>query len=312
MFRRAVRCAEGGSANPAENRLTEITAAVLERHTRLARRFTAALVAQEAGDARAAAPRATCASRLAGLNQGFEQVTHQPPRPWSYPYPEQLPIAPTFEEQADLLAGWVLERLDALTAHPPDRESVRSAGVLGLDAPMRPSRASAETHERRFALKTAMKEGLLGYRVAVMVDAERIRRNVTDILVRLNAGGETGLADRLIHSEFMNQEAVEERKHGSAGAAATSEWLRSCFGDVSYEVHHVLVDRDLAAAYVTIRGTHEGGLPPGAPATNKPFAVKHVHMFRFSDDGRALEHWAVRDDLGLAMQAGLLPAPSSS
>jgi hypothetical protein len=38
--------------------------------------------------------------------------------------------------------------------------------------------------------------------------------------------------------------------------------------------------------------------------------VKHVHLIRCADDGRAVEHWAVRDDLGLAMQAGLLPAPS--
>jgi hypothetical protein len=28
---------------------------------------------------------------------------------------------------------------------------------------------------------------------------------------------------------------------------------------------------------------------------------------RFADDGRALQHWAVRADLGLAIQAGLLP-----
>ena len=42
---------------------------------------------------------------------------------------------------------------------------------------------------------------------------------------------------------------------------------------------------------------------------HEPFAVKHVHLIRFADDARALEHWAVRDDLGLAMQAGLLPAP---
>jgi hypothetical protein len=51
MFRRAVRFAESGSANPAENRLTEITAAVLERHSSLARAFTAALLAQAAGAA---------------------------------------------------------------------------------------------------------------------------------------------------------------------------------------------------------------------------------------------------------------------
>lgn len=55
MFRRAVRFAESGSANPAENRLTEITAAVLEPHPPLARGFTAALLAQAARGARPAA-----------------------------------------------------------------------------------------------------------------------------------------------------------------------------------------------------------------------------------------------------------------
>jgi hypothetical protein len=43
-------------------------------------------------------------------------------------------------------------------------------------------------------------------------------------------------------------------------------------------------------------------------ATHKPFSVKQVHLIRFADAGRALEHWAVHDDLGLAIQAGL-PAP---
>jgi hypothetical protein len=58
-------------------------------------------------------------------------------------------------------------------------------------------------------------------------------------------------------------------------------------------------------------GTHEGGLPPGLPATHKPFAVKHVHLIRFAQDGRAVEHTAVRDDLGMVMQLGLLPRPAS-
>ena len=56
-------------------------------------------------------------------------------------------------------------------------------------------------------------------------------------------------------------------------------------------------------------GTHEGGLPPGLPATHKQFAVKHVHLIRFAEDGRAVEHSAVRDDLGMVMQLGLLPPP---
>lgn len=61
----------------------------------------------------------------ARLNQGFERVTHELPRLWSYRYPEQLLIASTFEEQADLLGDWVLERFDALTANPPSLDSSR-------------------------------------------------------------------------------------------------------------------------------------------------------------------------------------------
>ena len=140
-----------------------------------------------------------------------------------------------------------------------------------------------------------------------MPDAETLRQNATDMIVRLLAGGEDELAAKLIHPDFVNHEAAPERREGPAGVVATGAWLRSCFGALSYEIDHVLVDGDMAAAFVTMSGTHEGGLPPGAPATHKPFAVKHVHLLRFADDGGALEHWAIRDDLGLAMQAGLLP-----
>lgn len=112
--------------------------------------------------------------------------------------------------------------------------------------------------------------------------------------------------DRLIHPEYVNHEASAERRGGPDGVVATSEWLRSCFGALAYEIHHILVDGDMTAAYVTMSGTHEGGLPPGAPATHKPFAVKQVHLIRFAADGRAVEHSAVRDDLGMIVQIGLL------
>jgi predicted ester cyclase len=142
-----------------------------------------------------------------------------------------------------------------------------------------------------------------------MADAETIRRTIRDAFGPFMSGGKPELAEQLYHPDYVNHEADPERSSGPAGAAATAEWLRSCFGEVFYEVERIIVEGDMAAVYVTMSGTHEGGLPPGVPATHKPFSVKHVHLIRFADDGRALEHWAVRDDLGLAMQAGLLPPP---
>ena len=145
-----------------------------------------------------------------------------------------------------------------------------------------------------------------------MADAATLRSVVESMMTRLLAGGETELAEQLVHPDFVNNEADPERRNGPSGAAATSEWLRSCFGDLRYDIHRIFVDGDMAAAYVTMHGTHEGGLPPGVPATHKPFAVKHVHLFRFADDGRVVEHSAVRDDLGMIMQLGLLPPPAAS
>src|SRR4051795_4492453 len=140
-----------------------------------------------------------------------------------------------------------------------------------------------------------------------MADAATLRRVVELLMTRVLAGGETELAEQLVHPEFVNYEATPERRDGPSGAAATSEWLRSCFGNLRYDIHRIFVDGDMAAAHVTMHGTHEGGLPPGVPATHKPFAVEHVHLFRFAGDGRVIEHSSVRDDLGMIMQLGLLP-----
>jgi predicted ester cyclase len=139
-----------------------------------------------------------------------------------------------------------------------------------------------------------------------LTDKAARRQSIEDVLVRVIAGGETPLAATLMHPDFINHEADPEPSHGPEGFARTSAWLRSCFGTISWDFHHVVVDGDMAAAHVTMHGTHEGGLPPGAPPTHKPFAIRHIHLFRFAEDGRALEHWAVRDDVGLMMQAGLL------
>jgi predicted ester cyclase len=143
-------------------------------------------------------------------------------------------------------------------------------------------------------------------------DAETVRENIRDAFGPFMSEGRYELAERLYHPDYFNHEADPERSSGPEGAVATAKWLRSCFGDVAYEIEQIIIEGDMAAVYLTLSGTHEGGIPPGLPATSKPFAVKHVHLIRFAEDGRAIEHRAVRDDLGLAMQAGLLPPPAGS
>ena len=42
------------------------------------------------------------------------------------------------------------------------------------------------------------------------------------------------------------------------------------------------------------------------PPTNKTFAMTQSHWFRI-EDGKIIEHWANRDDLGMAKQLGWIP-----
>ena len=44
----------------------------------------------------------------------------------------------------------------------------------------------------------------------------------------------------------------------------------------------------------------------GREPTGKEFAVRHIYIWRIAD-GKIVDHWGSRDDLGLLGQLGLLP-----
>ena len=52
-------------------------------------------------------------------------------------------------------------------------------------------------------------------------------------------------------------------------------------------------------------GTHQGEFL-GIPPTGKAFKVTHIQIYRFAG-GKIVEHWAVRDDLGMLHQWVLFP-----
>jgi predicted ester cyclase len=52
-------------------------------------------------------------------------------------------------------------------------------------------------------------------------------------------------------------------------------------------------------------GTHEGPLM-GMPPTGRTVRQDHMHFVHFRD-GRAVEHWGVKDDVTMMRQPGKLP-----
>jgi predicted ester cyclase len=116
--------------------------------------------------------------------------------------------------------------------------------------------------------------------------------------------GNLDVVEELIHPDFVNHEARQGRPNGPAGMRGTAQWIRETFGEPSFEANQIVAEGDLVVTQVTFRGRLTGELM-GRPPTNREFAVQQFHMWRV-EDGKVAEHWAVRDDLGLAGQAGLL------
>ncbi|MGD9695222.1 MAG: ester cyclase [Thermoleophilia bacterium] len=126
--------------------------------------------------------------------------------------------------------------------------------------------------------------------------------------------------EEIVHPNWVNHEAKDEppesrQAYGPAAAYATALWLRDAFADLHWEIHEVVAERDLVVVHGTMSGRHAGtfveydaeGRPSQAfPATGKTFATTQTHWQRIRD-GKAIEHWANRDDLGMALQCGWVP-----
>ena len=91
--------------------------------------------------------------------------------------------------------------------------------------------------------------------------------------------------------------------------------VRAAFADLHYDVHHAFGEGDLVVVNSTMNGHHvapwtvytaDARVDSVFPPTGRPFAVTQSHWFRFSG-GRIIEHWANRDDLGMARQLGWVP-----
>jgi len=89
---------------------------------------------------------------------------------------------------------------------------------------------------------------------------------------------------------------------GPAGQAKIAADFRAAFPDLRMELDLILGDGDLVAARWTAEGTNTGPWG-GRPPTGKRARFSGVNIFRFRD-GKVVELWNHRDDLGLKQQLG--------
>jgi predicted ester cyclase len=118
-------------------------------------------------------------------------------------------------------------------------------------------------------------------------------------------GGNLGVADELIDPEFLDREAHPGGNRGPESLRQLITMLRTSFPDLRFEIEDLIAEGDTVAGRLTMNGTHTGPLM-GMPPTGRAVRQAHMHFVRFRD-GKAIEHWGVRDDLGMMRQMGLMP-----
>ena len=108
---------------------------------------------------------------------------------------------------------------------------------------------------------------------------------------------------QVFHDDYVRHDLrPSQALSGPAGQAKIAEDFRRAFPDLRFEVDLVFGEDDLVAARWTATGTHIGPWGLLEP-TGKQATFSGVNIFRF-DDGKVVEIWNHRDDLGLMTQVG--------
>lgn len=77
--------------------------------------------------------------------------------------------------------------------------------------------------------------------------------------------------------------------------------------DMTQVTNQVIIGEERLVIHVTYYGTHDGELF-GVPATGNAITMNGIGIFRFNEDGLAVENWAVLDMAGVLAQIGALPS----
>ena len=89
---------------------------------------------------------------------------------------------------------------------------------------------------------------------------------------------------------------------GPDGQKRIAAAFRAAFPDLTWEVDFLLAEGDFVAGRWTASGTHRGAWA-GVEPSGRPMRFSGINVFRFAD-GKVVEIWNHRDDLGLLQQLG--------
>jgi steroid delta-isomerase-like uncharacterized protein len=136
------------------------------------------------------------------------------------------------------------------------------------------------------------------------VNAAQFRRTYEELFNQ----GNLAIADAVIAPDCINHAVPPGMNNrGPESLRQVVMMLRTAFPDLHYTIEELVAEGDTVAGRLTMSGTHQGPFMGIAP-TGRAVQQAHMHFVRFVD-GKAVEQRAVRDDLRLMQQLGVIPAP---
>src|SRR2546426_1820776 len=119
--------------------------------------------------------------------------------------------------------------------------------------------------------------------------------------------GNVAVVDELTGPNFVDHSAPPGVPATNEGFKGFVKTFRAAFPDLHYTVDDEIAEGDRVVQRSTAHGTMKGDFQ-GMPASGKSATWSEVHITRFAN-GKAIEHWAVVDQLGMLAQLGFAQAP---
>jgi len=143
-------------------------------------------------------------------------------------------------------------------------------------------------------------------------------KEVVEELFRRVVARDDAAIDELVAEDLVNHAAGgEDDLRGPQGREGWKQILATLIHDLGEDItvdhHHVIAEGDYVVDHMTLHGRHRAstmGLLEGARVTGAPVAWTYMHIWRVVD-GKVVEHWACRDDVGFLRQIGAFPPRAS-
>jgi predicted ester cyclase len=119
--------------------------------------------------------------------------------------------------------------------------------------------------------------------------------------------GNLSVIDEISGANFVDHQAPPGVPPTPEGIKAWITTFRAAFPDLHYTLDDSIAEGDKVVQRATARGTMKGDFM-GMPASGKSATWSEIHITRY-ENGMAVEHWAVVDQLGMLAQLGFAQAP---